>query len=80
MPSASDAICAKTVFVPCPISVLAASTLIRPSAVASQPTTDWRYFSPEPVKPAPCMNEAKPMPRFKRAPAFSRANRSRLAW
>ena len=35
MPSASAAICAKIVFVPWPISVLAASTRTRPSAAAS---------------------------------------------
>ena len=63
MPSASHAICAKIVFVPWPISVLAASTRMWPSAAASTLTTEARCCSPEPVKPAPCMKQAKPMPR-----------------
>ncbi len=41
-PSASAAICAKMVLVPWPISVLAASTRTRPSAVPSAPTIDAR--------------------------------------
>ena len=51
MPSASQAICAKMVFVPWPISVLAASTRMWPSAAASTLTTEARCCSPEPVKP-----------------------------
>ena len=47
--------------------------------VASQPTTDCKNFSPEPVKPAPCMKVAKPMPRLTGLVGFSRAKRSRLA-
>ncbi len=83
-PSVSAAICEKIVFVPWPISVLAASIFTLPSAVASADTTDCKKTSPEPVKPAPCMKVAKPMPRFfaKRpfVAEFSFANCSHLAW
>ncbi len=80
MPSVSATICEKIVFVPWPISVLAASTRTRPSAVASTSTTDARCTSPDPVKPAPCMNVAKPMPFLIRAPRLaSREARDFLA-
>ena len=54
-----------------PISVLAASTRMCPSAAASTSTTEARCTSPDPVKPAPCMNVAKPMPFGLPAPVTS---------
>ena len=62
-PSVSAAICAKTVLVPCPISVLAASTRTRPSRVSATPASLARKTSPEPVKPMPCCTSESPMPR-----------------
>ena len=75
--SASAAICAKIVFVPCPISVLPAKTRTLPSGVASSATSDARYSSPEPVNPAPCRNDANPIP-FLIAPRASEFSASKL--
>ena len=67
MPSASAAICEKIVLVPWPISVLAASTRTRALGRRLDGDDRRRWTSPEPVKPAPCMNVAKPMPFLDRA-------------
>ena len=78
--SASAAICAKIVFVPWPISVLASqhAHACRPP-VASIATSDARYSSPEPVNPAPWKKrrEANPLldhareSEFRRCEAFA---------
>ena len=51
----------------------------QPSGVPRRSTTDCRCTSPEPVKPAPCMNAAKPDALLDRAPADSRARSARAS-
>ncbi len=79
-PSRSATICANTVFVPWPMSVLAASTRTRPSGVSSSAAREASFTSPEPVKPEPWKNVASPRPR-RAAPgrAFACACSARFA-
>jgi hypothetical protein len=62
-PSPSAAIWRKTVSTPCPISVEAVRTRARPPGRRSTATFPFRYFSPEPVKPAPWRKTEAPTPR-----------------
>ena len=61
-PSTSATIMGMTVLVPWPISVLAMSSRITPSAPSSTPAVLAIFCSPRPVKPAPCQAMAIPMP------------------
>jgi hypothetical protein len=78
-PSVSAAICAKIVLVPWPISVFDDSTRTRPSEAASSTTTEARWSSPDPVKPAPCMKLARPIPFLTRSDGLISSKRLRLA-
>ena len=74
-PSASATTWARTVRAPWPISVVAASARMAPSAVSSTVATLARCASPDPVNPAPCQPSAIPMPEAERSsgPAAPRA-------
>ena len=63
---------------PGPISVEAVRTRARPPGRRSTATFPFRYFSPEPVKPAPWRKTAAPMPR-RDAPGARPAARARFS-
>ena len=73
IPSRSATIWAKTVRIPWPISVWSERARTRPSAVSSTAAMLARYFSPPPVKPAPCQPIATPIPGALRAPPAARS-------
>ena len=69
-PSRAAASAVKTVIVPCPISMFADSTSMRPSGRPATSTREESITSPLPVKPAPWWKVAMPMPRRVVPPAL----------